>query len=100
MEGAGKFYEPVTYEGAGHGFMRTGEETNAAAANSAANESRGMPMKNSISQGRLIIHRCAGTVLSISYLSSGQRAHAQLSASSPIEEILEGQKQNSCQRHL
>ena len=38
MEGAGKFYEPVTYEGAGHGFMRTGEEANAAAANSTAHE--------------------------------------------------------------
>jgi carboxymethylenebutenolidase len=26
MKQAGKTYEPVTYEGAGHGFMRTGEE--------------------------------------------------------------------------
>ncbi len=26
MKAAGKFYEPVIYEGAGHGFMRTGEE--------------------------------------------------------------------------
>ena len=25
-EEAGKTYEPVTYEGAGHGFMRAGEE--------------------------------------------------------------------------
>jgi len=25
MKKAGKTYEPVTYEGAGHGFMRAGE---------------------------------------------------------------------------
>jgi carboxymethylenebutenolidase len=25
MKAAGKFYEPVTYKGAGHGFMRSGE---------------------------------------------------------------------------
>ncbi|MCE9554466.1 MAG: dienelactone hydrolase family protein [Planctomycetes bacterium] len=33
MKLAGKKYEPVTYEGAGHGFMRMGEEPNADAAN-------------------------------------------------------------------
>jgi carboxymethylenebutenolidase len=27
MQAAGKMYEPVTYEGAGHGFMRAGEQT-------------------------------------------------------------------------
>ena len=26
MQAAGKTYEPVTYEGAGHGFMRAGED--------------------------------------------------------------------------
>src|SRR5213075_1622429 len=26
MKKAGKVYEPVTYEGAGHGFMRAGED--------------------------------------------------------------------------
>ena len=26
MKAAGKFYEPVTYDGAGHGFMRAGED--------------------------------------------------------------------------
>lgn len=26
MKAAGKIYEPVTYEGAGHGFMRAGED--------------------------------------------------------------------------
>jgi carboxymethylenebutenolidase len=26
MKGAGKTYEPVTYDGAGHGFMRAGED--------------------------------------------------------------------------
>lgn len=33
MKEAGKTYEPVTYEGAGHGFMRSGEEPNASDAN-------------------------------------------------------------------
>jgi carboxymethylenebutenolidase len=28
MKAAGKFYEPVTYDGAGHGFMRAGEDPN------------------------------------------------------------------------
>jgi carboxymethylenebutenolidase len=36
MKAAGKVYEPVTYDGAGHGFMRTGEAPDANAANSAA----------------------------------------------------------------
>ena len=26
MKASGKTYEPVTYEGAGHGFMRAGED--------------------------------------------------------------------------
>ena len=26
MKAAGKFFEPVTYDGAGHGFMRAGED--------------------------------------------------------------------------
>ena len=33
MKAAGKTYEPVTYEGAGHGFMRAGEAPDANAAN-------------------------------------------------------------------
>ncbi len=33
MKEAGKTFEPVTYEGAGHGFMRTGEDPNASGAN-------------------------------------------------------------------
>jgi carboxymethylenebutenolidase len=33
MKAAGKTYEPVTYEGAGHGFMRAGEAPDASAAN-------------------------------------------------------------------
>jgi carboxymethylenebutenolidase len=36
MKAAGKAYEPVTYEGAGHGFMRAGEAPDATAASSAA----------------------------------------------------------------
>jgi carboxymethylenebutenolidase len=38
MEKAGKKYEPVVYEGAGHGFMRAGEEPNAQPANKKARD--------------------------------------------------------------
>lgn len=36
MKAAGKTYEPVTYDGAGHGFMRAGEAPDATPANSKA----------------------------------------------------------------
>ena len=36
MKAAGKTYEPVVYDGAGHGFMRAGEAPDADAADSAA----------------------------------------------------------------
>jgi carboxymethylenebutenolidase len=36
MKAAGKFYEPVTYEGAGHGFMRAGQAPEATPANQKA----------------------------------------------------------------
>lgn len=36
MKAAGKKYEPVIYEGAGHGFMRAGEAPDASEANAAA----------------------------------------------------------------
>ncbi len=38
MKAAGKFYEPVTYDGAGHGFMRAGQAPDATPANKAAFE--------------------------------------------------------------
>lgn len=38
MKAAGKVYEPVTYDGAGHGFMRAGEAPDANAANTAARQ--------------------------------------------------------------
>jgi carboxymethylenebutenolidase len=38
MKSAGKTYEPVTYEGAGHGFMRAGEAPDATDANIKARE--------------------------------------------------------------
>lgn len=38
MKAAGKFYEPVTYEGAGHGFMRAGEDPAGSAENKQARE--------------------------------------------------------------
>jgi carboxymethylenebutenolidase len=36
MKNAGKVYEPMTYDGAGHGFMRAGEAPDATAANKRA----------------------------------------------------------------
>jgi carboxymethylenebutenolidase len=39
MKSAGKTYVPVTYEGAGHGFMRAGEAPDANAANAQARKS-------------------------------------------------------------
>lgn len=38
MKAAGKTYDPVTYEGAGHGFMRAGEAPDASEANRKARE--------------------------------------------------------------
>ncbi len=38
MKKAGKTYEPVTYEGAGHGFMRAGEQPNPNEANKKARD--------------------------------------------------------------
>jgi carboxymethylenebutenolidase len=38
MKKAGKTYEPVTYEGAGHGFMRAGEQPNPNDANKKARD--------------------------------------------------------------
>ncbi|MGH9781888.1 MAG: dienelactone hydrolase family protein, partial [Candidatus Acidiferrales bacterium] len=38
MRAAGKKYEPVTYDGAGHGFMRAGEAPNASEANRKARD--------------------------------------------------------------
>ena len=38
MKAASKKFEPVTYEGAGHGFMRAGEEPEALEANKKARE--------------------------------------------------------------
>jgi carboxymethylenebutenolidase len=38
MKEAGKLYEPVTYEGAGHGFMRAGEDPSGSAPNRRARE--------------------------------------------------------------
>ena len=38
MKAAGKTYEPVTYEGAGHGFMRAGEGPKGSEANKKAHD--------------------------------------------------------------
>ena len=46
MKAAGKTYEPVTYEGAGHGFMRAGEQPEAQEANKKARDASWERMKN------------------------------------------------------
>ena len=38
MKAAGKKYDPVTYEGAGHGFMRAGEDPSGNEANKKAHD--------------------------------------------------------------
>lgn len=38
MKAAGKTYDPVTYEGAGHGFMRSGMQPDASESNKKARE--------------------------------------------------------------
>ena len=38
MKAAGKTYDPVTYDGAGHGFMREGESPEAKAPNKKAHD--------------------------------------------------------------
>jgi carboxymethylenebutenolidase len=45
MKAAGKFYEPVTYEGAAHGFMRSGEQPNAAEADKKARDAAWVRLK-------------------------------------------------------
>lgn len=45
MEAAGKTYEPVIYDGAGHGFMRSGEDPNGEAANRQAREEAWVRLK-------------------------------------------------------
>ena len=46
MKKAGKKYEPVTYKGAGHGFMRAGEAPDANAANKKARDDAWVRWKN------------------------------------------------------
>ena len=46
MKAAGKTYEPVTYDGAGHGFMRAGEAPDANDANKKAREESWVRLKS------------------------------------------------------
>jgi carboxymethylenebutenolidase len=46
MKKEGKTYEPVTYEGAGHGFMRAGEQPNPQEANKKARDEAWQRWKN------------------------------------------------------
>jgi carboxymethylenebutenolidase len=45
MKAAGKFFEPVLYEGAGHGFMRTGEQPDAKDADKKARDASWVRIK-------------------------------------------------------
>jgi carboxymethylenebutenolidase len=49
MKALGKAYEPVTYEGAGHGFMRAGEQPDPMPANAKAREEAWARIKNIMS---------------------------------------------------
>ncbi len=51
MKAAGKTYEPVVYEGAGHGFMRAGEAPDASAANKKAQTQAWERLKTLLKQG-------------------------------------------------
>ena len=46
MKAAGKTYEPVIYNGAGHGFMRAGEQPNAVEANAKAKSDAWVRLKH------------------------------------------------------
>jgi len=50
MKAAGKVYDPVTYEGAGHGFMRAGEAPDASEANKKARTDAWARWKTLLSQ--------------------------------------------------
>jgi len=50
MKAAGKTYDPVTYDGAGHGFMRAGEAPDASAANKKAREESWKRWKSLLAQ--------------------------------------------------
>lgn len=50
MKKVGKIYEPVTYEGAGHGFMRAGEAPDAGAANTKARDQAWQRVKSLLKQ--------------------------------------------------
>jgi carboxymethylenebutenolidase len=51
MKTAGKRYEPVTYEGAGHGFMRAGEQPGASEANQKARNEAWQRWKTLLEKG-------------------------------------------------
>lgn len=53
MKAAGKAYEPVVYDGAGHGFMRAGEAPNASPANKAAREKSWARLKELLAKNSL-----------------------------------------------
>ena len=52
MKAAGKTYEPVTYEGAGHGFMRAGEAPDASDANRKARADAWVRWKSLLTRGQ------------------------------------------------
>jgi carboxymethylenebutenolidase len=51
LKTAGKRYEPVSYEGAGHGFMRAGEAPDASPANAKARAESWERLKTILKRG-------------------------------------------------
>ena len=52
MKAAGKTYDPVIYEGAGHGFMRAGEAPDANEANAKARTDAWARWKTLLEKGK------------------------------------------------
>jgi carboxymethylenebutenolidase len=77
MKAAGKKYEPVTYDGAGHGFMRAGEDPgNTVPGNKTAREQglarlvkllhemKGAPMASTGAQNRTVAKKSKASAVS------------------------------------
>jgi carboxymethylenebutenolidase len=52
MKAANKVFEPVTYEGAGHGFMRSGADPNGSEADRKAREAAWVRLKSLVGNSK------------------------------------------------
>jgi carboxymethylenebutenolidase len=64
MKAAGKIFEPVTYDGAGHGFMRAGEAPDASAANKKARDDSWVRWKTLLAQHETSLNARPGSARS------------------------------------